>query len=29
MVVLGDGGLPTSGASLADANRLFAEIGLG
>ena len=29
MVVLGDGGLPTSGASLADANRLFAEIGFG
>jgi hypothetical protein len=27
MVVLGDGGLPSGGASLADANRLFAEIG--
>jgi polysaccharide biosynthesis protein PelA len=29
MVVLGDSGLPSGNASLADANRLFAEIGFG
>jgi len=29
MVVLGDGGLPSDTASLAEANRLFAEIGFG
>jgi len=29
MVVLGDGGVPSDNASLADANRLFAEIGFG